>query len=231
ARPGRPDAPAAAQTADPATTETADAAPQVRSGGGIRTMSPEEFQAGTAVDIWVEQLNDLRDDAERLRAFNLTPAAASDLISEMIHGLRRLDVIGDMRARLKAIDYGMTVDKQAPPAAIVCAECINRFVHTLGADRLAEGDRPAVALPEGGERPVFAPRPEADSAMTLPADPRPSAEETWTDWVYALDTLFTGNARDTDAGEINIEQNLALGRVLGGLEGRDASTPDQGQTA
>jgi hypothetical protein len=216
ARPARPGRPAGASA--PAAADTADEASHA-SNTRIRTMSAEAFQAGTAVDIWIEALGELRQDIALLQAFSLSQTAAGDLTSEMIHGLRRMRVMEDMHERLRAIDYGMTVDKQAPPAAIVCAECINGFVFTLGADRLPDGERPVVELGDGGQRPVFAPRPEVDTAMTLPAEPRPTAEETWSDWVYALDVLFTGNARDTGTGEINIEQNLKLGRVLRGLEG------------
>ncbi len=213
ARPARPGRPAAAAPAAGTDNAAQTAGPR------IRTMSPEAFQAGTAVDIWIERLAELREDTALLDALCLSQSAANDLTSEMIHGLRRLRVIDDMRSQLKAIDYGMTVDKQAPPAAIVCAEYINGFVFTLGADRLPLDARPVVELGEGRHRPIFAPRPEVDTAMNLPAEPRAAATETCSDWVYALDLMFADNARDTDAGEINIEQNLALGRILRGLGG------------
>jgi hypothetical protein len=42
----------------------------------------------------------------------------------------------------------------------------------------------------------------------------------WSDWVFALEALFEANARDGLGGDIDIDQNLALGRILAGLKGR-----------
>lgn len=216
ARPPRPGRPApASSAADPgASTEAASEAQRVR------TMTAEDFQANTAIDLWVERLNEFRGDTEALQAFQITETAANDLVSELIHGLRRNAIISDMKAQLKAIDYGLTVDKQAAPAAIVCGECINEFVFTLGAHQMAPEERPAIQLPDGGTRPAFAPRPTSNDAFDLPVVQRASAEEAWTDWVYMLDALCVGNAKDTDAGEINIEQNMAIGAVISGLSER-----------
>lgn len=207
-RPGRPGRPGAARAPEPVTEE---AAPDP---GRVRTMSPEDFQSNAAVDIWVDGLNEFRNDIETLNAYNLTESAASDLVSELIHGIRRTSVLSEMKAQLKAIDYGLTVDKQAAPAAIVCSECINNFVFSLGATGMDEADRPVIELPDGSKRPAFVPKPTSNSSFDLPLLQRASAEETWTDWVYMLDTLFVGNAKDTASGEIDIEQNMAIGEVI-----------------
>lgn len=218
-RPGRPNrpggsAPAAVETASDATEKTASM---------IQTMTSEEFQANTAIDIWIEHLTQFREDTDRLAAFSMTPETAANLTRELVHGFRRVNIANDMKVMLKSIDYGLTVDKQAPPAAIVCAETINRFVYTLGAERMSDKDRPDVALNDGASRKAFAQRDASDTAFDLPQDQRAAAEEFWTDWVYTLEALFVGNAKDGDAGEINIEQNMAIGRVVGGLEGAEAA--------
>uniref|UniRef100_UPI0024951623 virulence factor SrfC family protein n=1 Tax=Roseobacter litoralis TaxID=42443 RepID=UPI0024951623 len=207
-RPGKP-APVAVEVDTDATAKTALL---------IRTMSSEDFQANTAIDIWIEHLSQLREDADRLATFSLTPEAAADLVRELVHGFRRTDVASDMKTLLKAIDYGLTVDKQAPPAAIVCAETINSFVHSLGAEKLSDKDRPVIGLQDGNSRMAFEARPASDTAFDLPQEQRAAAEDFWTDWVYMLEALFVGNAKDGDAGEINIEQNMAIGRVVNGLD-------------
>jgi hypothetical protein len=189
----------------------------------IRTMTSEEFQANTAIDIWIEHLTQFREDTDRLSAFSLTPEAAADLVREMVHGFRRIRVAQDMKALLKSIDYGLTVDKQAPPAAIVCAEAINRFVYTLGAEKMPEKDRPVIDLGDGTSRRVFEPHHTSDTASDLPQEQRAATEAYWTDWVYTLEALFVGNANDGDSGEINKEQNRAIGRVVVGLEGSEAA--------
>lgn len=186
----------------------------------VRTMTPEAFQAETAIDVWIEGLSRLREDPDTAANLCLTPAAAADLVGELIHGLRRRRVAAVLGEELRAISFGHTIDKQAEPAAIVCAERINDFVATLGMSGLPEAERPAVTRPDGSVRPVFARRAGADRAENLPAQPRAVAEETWTDWVYALDALFEANAKDSDKGDVNIEQNLRLGTILSGLGAR-----------
>ena len=85
-------------------------------------------------------------------------------------------------------------------------------------DDQPESQRPQVQDANGGTRPVFRARPAHDTVDGLPPQPRNMAETMWTDWVFALDAMFQANAKDGAGGEIDIEQNLALGRILAGLE-------------
>jgi hypothetical protein len=193
------------------------AAPGGSVGLRIRTMTAETFQAETAVEVWIEGLKRFEDDTARLSRFGFTPATANALIGELVHGLRRTGVIARTTELLRSISFGHTVDKQALPASIVCAEAINGFVTHLGFDRVPVRDRPAVALPEGGTRPVFTAHAPSDSADDLPAEPRGIAEAYWTDWAHALLALFEANAQDGAAGLIDVAQNERLGRILGAL--------------
>ncbi|MGC9418090.1 MAG: virulence factor SrfC family protein, partial [Rhodovulum sp.] len=180
----------------------------------IRTMTAETFQAESSVEVWIEGLKRFRDDAETIEHFGLTQSSVANLNAELTHALRRIGVVDRIKDQLKAISFGLTVDKQAEPAAIVCAEHINRFVSHLGNDYLPGDERAMVELPGGGTRPVFKARPGADDADGLPVDPRPTSEEYWTDWVFALDGMFVANAKDSGAGQVNVEQNLRLGEIL-----------------
>jgi hypothetical protein len=216
-RPGRPLRPAApaAQAPEPAVQAVGD--PQ-----GIRAMTLEQFQAETALEVWVDRLKQFRDDARGLEVTGLGAQPAADLAAELIHAARRGRLAPRIAEDLRAISFGLTVDRQAHPAAILCAERINRFVATLGADALPPAERPQVPLPDGGSRPAFPVRAAADDVSRLPALPRRAAEDHWTDWVFSLESMFVANAMDTDAGTLNIEQNLRLGRILGGLSGSAA---------
>ncbi|MCB1365281.1 MAG: hypothetical protein KDK02_14255, partial [Rhodobacteraceae bacterium] len=210
-RPGRPGrAPADAGTRDGDTAA-----------GDIRTMTLEQFQAQTAIETWIDRLKRLREDDIRRRAYGLGDAASSDLVAELIHAARRTGLAPGTAAALEEVNFGLTVERQAGPAAIVGAERINGFVATLGMRDLPEAERPRVNTPEGATRPVFARPPASETAADLPAQPRPLAEEVWTDWVFALDALFVANAKDGAGGEIDIERNLALGEILAALNGRD----------
>ncbi|WP_253949365.1 virulence factor SrfC family protein [Mangrovicoccus sp. HB161399] len=222
ARPGRP-----ARTAAAAPAPSAAAAPaEEPANGGVRTMSPEQFQVETAFSAWMDALAEFREDESGLGIYGLSPNAAASLTGEMVHGFRRLGLLGTMTEELRAIGYGLTLDRQAPAAAILCAERINGFVSTLGTERLPEAERPQVELADGSLRTVFAPRPAADSADTLPLRQRATSEETWTDWVFALDTLYVGNAKDSESGAVNIEQNMRLGGILTGFEAARETTRD-----
>lgn len=205
-RPGRPARPRAAA---PELAET-----------DIRTMTLAQFQAETALEIWIDRLKSLRDDRARRSAYGLGDTGSGDLVAELIHAARRTGLSRKTAAQLEEINFGLTVEKQAQPASILGAEAINGFVSTLGMLDIPEGKRPQVEGADGNSRAIFARRPGADRVDTLPAQPRAMAEAYWTDWVFALDAVFEANARDGAGGEINIDQNLALGRILGALKGQ-----------
>lgn len=210
-RPGRPARPD--RGAPVATAPEAD----------IRTMTLEQFQAETAVALWIDRMKQFRDDRPRRTAYGLGDATAGDLVAELIHAARRTGLGRQTAAGLKEINFGLTVEKQAQPASILAAEGINRFVSTLGMLHIAEADRPQVQLADGGTRAIFSNPPASDTVDDLPATPVAVAERIWTDWVFALDDVVVANAKDGVGGEINIEQNLRLGRILGALSGQPAA--------
>ena len=220
-RPARPSAPLRPRVRNtppkPAQNDAAATPAYGLRANETRTMTPEMFQASTAVSVWVEVLNRFREDEERLAIFQLTPEKAGDLVNEMIHGFSRTHVQDNMMEILRRISYGLTVDKQAPSAAIVCSERINTFVTTLGAGNMSNGEGLVIDLDNGETRKAFERRAGSDSAENLPELPRATATDAWTDWVFALDFMFVENAKDGDSGLVNIEQNIKLGGVLSDL--------------
>lgn len=216
ARPGAPlrpgGSPAAAAAEAPVGGETQAPAAKL-----IRTMTPEAFQADTAISVWTEGLNRFRENEDRLSVFQLNTENAGTLVNEIVHGFSRVDVRSGIMEMLRGISYGLTVDKQAPSAAIVCSERINNFVTMLGARDMVNGKGLKIDLGNGETRDAFEHRAGADSADNLPEVPRAAQADTWTDWVFALDSLFVENAKDGEDGAVNIEQNILLGRVLGEL--------------
>ena len=211
-RPGTPLRPGA-----PLEPVVADGDPVETRAPRIQTKSPEAFQADTAVDVWIESLSEFRDDEHQLSVFQLSQENAAILVSEMIHGFDRLNFREEMLSELNEISFGLTVDKQAGPAAIVCSEAINRFVTTLGALGMEDAERPMIPLSDGSSRRVFEQNGMAHTVDNLPSVARAAHSETWTDWVFTLEALFVGNAKDSDSGSINIEQNLRIGKILNGL--------------
>lgn len=208
-RPGRPDRPARA----------AQAAPEPRASDAIRTMTLEEYQSETALEVWIDRLNAFRDDRESASC-GLGEPVTADLVAGLIHAARRTGLSRRTAEALRAVNFGLDVARQAPPAAILGAERINGFVSTLGFADVDEGQRPTARNAEGDTRAIFTRPAPADSADGLPQTPRATAQTYWTDWVYALDAVFEANAKDGAGGEIDVEQNLALGRILGALEGQ-----------
>ncbi len=208
-RPDRPSVPAA--PADPA------------QGPNIRTMTLEQFQAETAIEIWIDRMKRFRDDAPRRSAYGLSEIATGELVAELIHAARRTGLGVRTAVQLEQVNFGLNVEKQAQPASILGAESINRFVSTLGMADLPLSERPQVQVAEGESRAVFLSAPGSDGVDDLPAQPRSAAEEVWTDWAFALDAVFVANAKDGAGGDINVEQNLRLGQILAALDRRPAA--------
>ncbi|MCL6283941.1 putative virulence factor [Ruegeria sp. 2012CJ41-6] len=189
-------------------------------GDGIRTMTLEQFQAETAMEAWIEGMKALRSDAMRLSAYGIGEGTSGDLVAELIQAARRTDLSDRTADMLREVNFGLTVEKQAQPASILGAEAINGFVSTLGMQDVTEADRPKVQESDGGERAIFVTPAPSDSADDLPQQPRPTAQSFWTDWVFGLDAMFVANAKDGLGGQVDVDQNLALGRILGALNGQ-----------
>ena len=184
----------------------------------VQMMTPEVFQAETAINIWVEAMKQLRDNESQLKTFHLNRELISELINELVYGVKRLGIRDRIIQDLKAVSFGLTVDRNAPSASIVCSEGINDFVATLGANDIQRDQVPRIDLGNGNSRFPFEPREGADITDTLTAQPRATANETWTDWVYMLESLFVENAKAGQSGSINIEQNQRAGDILSRLE-------------
>jgi len=183
----------------------------------VKTLSLVQYQSETAIEVWIDQLNRFRNGALGAQTHGLAEKATADLVAELIQGARRLGLAQHISQELAEFSFGLSVEKQARPAAIVGAENINRFVAHFGMDATAENKRPQVETEIGDKRAVFAPRIQNDLVSNLPDVPRNAAEEYWTDWVFALDTMFTDNAKFSGSADINIEQNLELGHILEGM--------------
>ncbi|WP_444461327.1 putative virulence factor [Rhodobacter capsulatus] len=201
----------------PATPEAA-----ARGGEQVRTLTLEEFQAEQSILLWIEGIKAFRDDPARASGYGLRPQSIADLVAELIHAARRTGLSGRMAERLSELNFGLTVERLAPTAAVLTAEMINDFVATLGMSALPETARPTVTPEVGPPRPAFARRPGQDDVTGLPATPRATASDMWEDWAFALDAVMDANARDGLGGDIDIEQNLRLGAILEGMhrEGR-----------
>ncbi len=205
-RPGSPQRPAVVEDISPITEDDR-----------VRTLSLEQYQSDTAIEIWIDRLNRFRTGGQTKSSQGLSEKASADLVAQLIQAAQRLGLSTSIANELSEFNFGLSIEKQARPAAIVGAEGVNRFVAQLGMNMVPASDRPQIDTATGDKRPVFATKEQNDRVANLPATPRNAAESYWTDWVFALDAMFTDNAKNTGSGEVNVEQNLELGRILDGM--------------
>lgn len=191
-------------------------------GDGIETMSRAEFQTQVVIKSWVERLEALKRDRSLEKRYGLDNDAMSDLAGELISASRRHDLHAKTRAALEAVQFGLTLEGQARPAALVACELVNRFVSTFGLDDVPMNKRPTIdvdALDGQSESvPVFCQVPVRASVEDLPETPRSTLEETFQHWAFALDHGFTQNASFVAGGQVNDKQNRALGAILRKLQ-------------
>jgi hypothetical protein len=192
-----------------------------RSAPSVRSLTMAEFQAETALNLWIDTLKGFRDAPRASEVYGFSPEAISDLAAELVHAVRRLKLTRNLGAELSGMTFGLSASDQAAPAAILSAERINTFVSDLGAPGMPTAERPIVEDVNGHARPAFSPRPRVDSADTLPATMHDCAFDHASDWAFSLEALFVANAKDGDAGSIDVAQNLALGAVLAALHAKD----------
>jgi hypothetical protein len=178
-----------------------------------RTMTRETYMATTALQVWSDSLMELRGTAPSL--FGISEHAAATVIAELQKAINRLQLKDVISQRLGDVSYGLQITEQAPAAAILCAEEINRFVAQLGYDALAPAERPTLEMTDTPDLPVFAERPFHDDVNTLPDEMENTSERVWLDWVHAFADLGERNVRAADGTEIDTVQNTRLGDILG----------------
>ena len=186
----------------------------------IRRMTTEVFQAERAFDLWIAGLQDLAGRPEWRDRFGLDEKIASDLVSELIAGARRLSLHKDIARVLGKWNFSLHADRRAAPAATIAADAINSFVARLGMDRLPQDRRPQVELGDSEFRPVFFEQPSHDDVTAFSHEFLAGAERRFVDWTYAIYRVFEDNARHVDGETVDMEQNAALGDILDNLQAR-----------
>ncbi|MEO1775551.1 MAG: virulence factor SrfC family protein [Pseudomonadota bacterium] len=178
-----------------------------------RGMTLEEFQADRALEVWSERMQEFaeRDDLETM--FHLGQRDVAHLVGELTAAARRLDLKKVICDELGQWRFADSVEARAGLASVVAAERINRFVGTLGTALAEESERPVVESDQGS-RPVFSSEGIRFSAIDLPDQPRQSSERYLTDWSFALYAMYEGNAKATDSGTVDVEQNERLGSLI-----------------
>lgn len=184
---------------------------------GIKTMTREVFQSNRALQAWAEALQRFKDDPDIEERLGLKPDVAASLVTELMTAARRQEIERRMSETLGKIQFGLTLERQARPAAVILGETINRFVSTLGYAEVSEDKRPVIEDPQG-DVPVFQERPPPGGIDDLPKEPQAIADRYWTHWVHALFDVYRCNAQMVDGADINHAQNERIGRIIASIE-------------
>jgi hypothetical protein len=174
--------------------------------------------ADAVVQHWIGEVRAIADSTRLCNYFRMPDEAMSVLTSEMISGARRLDLRGEIAARVRTItSFRQKLDQAMGRPAFVAAYIINAFVDWLGFESVDPTQRPAVGRgPQ--RRTVFAPRPLVFGAPELPAEPAPYDQMQYVDWMAAFMRLVEDNASTLEGRQIDVQQNARLGALISGLD-------------
>ena len=211
---GRPSPETTANPAGPRWTRGrgAEAPAAPTAAPATRMLSRETYMATKALEMWSDQLVELREASGDLLGLNGDDAWV--IASEIQKAVMRQGLLQAMILRLKEVSFGLTLDEEIPAAAILCCEEINQFVATFGLGRVPLADRPAVTDASGRDIKVFAPKPQIDDAGGLSAIPSNTAEDYWRQWVAAFDFVAQKNVMAQGGSNVDTTQNVALRRIL-----------------
>ena len=194
----------------------------------LKSMTRPEFQTSVVIKNWIDRLETLKRDRTIERTYGLKPKAMSDLAAELVYASRRVDLAGQIKTELESVSFGLSLEGQARPAALLACEIVNRFVSTFGLATVPLAERPMIeGDPEAGDaatRAVFAPSPARANVDDLSQTPRQTLDEYFQNWAYALDYAFVQNASFVAGGQVNNVQNRALGTILHQLQGAQKDT-------
>lgn len=188
--------------------------------GSASIMSPRDFQVRTAIEAWARKVEGLGVDDATVQRFSLSGQAASELASLLVRTSKRAGMEQRLRTALERVGYGLTLEDQAKPAAVICSDQINAFVATVGQGWLDPARRVHAPDQSGTERPVFGGVEAAVSANSFePGETMPNyTEQFWTDWAFSIYAAFEASAQEGGARAEHKAANAALGKVLASLE-------------
>jgi hypothetical protein len=180
----------------------------------------EELLADASLKHWMQRLHKTPANARLCHRLHLEANMLAELTAELIAGAKRRALAVQVAAAVRRFTYIERTNPAKP--ALLAATLINRFVARLGYDQDPPEQRPKV---EDGEqsRPVFAPRPIAHDARALGPEPTPYTDTFITDWAFAFVQLVRDNATDNQGQNVDLEQNLRIGKLIEGLRGIDAA--------
>ena len=205
--------PANAGKKEPESRLTANSASQP-SRTGRQSSPPESFQASKSMQIWIEGMQKFIDAPDLEGRYGFGQRDASSLVRELLLASRRCGLKDQIKRDLKGTNYSLSTRRQSAPAAIICAEAINRFVETFGNNKIEYRNRPQSEGSDGTLRPVFEGKPVEFNARDLPDEPVDTLEEFRNDWVFAMYDMFEKNALHGEDGTLNVKQNVRLGEIV-----------------
>ena len=175
--------------------------------------------ADAVVERWVDDLHIIADTPRIFGYFRMSEPAMADLVAELIAGAQRLELRDDIARQVRAVtSFRQKLDVAMAKPALVAADIVNGYVNCLGFDGIALEARPMAGQGEQ-RRPVFAPRPEQDGRLDLPAQQEPFDRTQYVDWMAAFVKLVEDNAASLGGRTIDVAQNSRLGDLLSSLEG------------
>jgi hypothetical protein len=183
--------------------------------------SREDFLAHSAIKYWADGLHALAANGPALDMLGLDEGSMSELATELTAAVRRGEIqhaIAEDLAKLggSSIERSdMLLDK----AGFFAASHINRFVSTLGFDRMPEDARPKA--PDGnGDNvvPVFARQPERSNCDDLGRERDNFAYLGLSEWMYAFHQLVRDNVLAGEGLTINVAENERLKGILSAID-------------
>ena len=166
----------------------------------------EERFACRAVSRWVERIDATCHDEDKLNYFGLSQDGAQTLASELVAGIRRCNIAGNVATNVR--DYASFpvagLDLGASSPALVAATIVNEFVNDLQAT-LAGGTAWGGGAGAAGE--------ERDAPM-LGETTQFFDQEFCMSWIRHFDAFVGENAQSPEGKTFDVEQNAAMGRIL-----------------
>ncbi len=174
-----------------------------------------ERYAAAVMEGWIDEMRQTAADEALLRRLQVDGGTLSNLVTELAQAAERLKLGQSIRERLRQTKGVPKQPRHAMSSgALAAGEAINRFVASLGFERVAPAQRPKTQDAAGQERPIFTRTVASGEVPSLPAEPQRYDDQIAVDWMAGFLKLVEENAATLEGAQLDIEQNARLGRLL-----------------